>query len=165
MARKAGQRALVHPAPHPEPHLADPRLHKLYTYWDRERGARSLPARTDIDPAELRFVLGHLLLLDVLRNPLQFRVRLQGTELEWWIGGSITGQTLENLPSPSLRETAYELLSATVESRAPVHRIGEEIVADLPRRYEALLLPLARDGRNVNMVLVGVLCRDEHLRS
>jgi hypothetical protein len=165
MARKGGHRALARSALHAELGIIDPRLRKLYTYWDGERGARSLPARTDIDPAALRFVLGHLVLVDVLGDPLQFRVRLQGTELEWWMGGSLTGHTLDSLASPSLREIAFDLLSETVASRAPVHRIGEAVVADLPRRYEALSLPLARDGRHVNMVLVGVLCRDEHLRS
>jgi hypothetical protein len=165
MARKGGHRALARPAPGADLGIVDPRLRKLYTYWDKERGARSLPARTDIDPAELRFVLGHLILFDVLCEPLQFRVRLQGTELEWWMGGSLTGQTLDALASPSLREIACNLLGATVASRAPVHHLGEAIVADLPRQYESLLLPLARDGRHVNMVLAGVLCRDEHLRS
>ena len=126
-----------------------------------ERGDRPLPSRTDIDPAALRFVLGHLVLLDVLREPLRFRIRLQGTELEWWMGGNLTGQEIERLRTPALRALVRKCLTATVESRVPHHRIGEEIVGDLPRRYEALLLPLAGDGANVNMVLAAVLCRDD----
>lgn len=165
MARKRGHAALARVAARGEPVLIDRRLQALYAYWEKERGDRALPSRTDIDPAALRFVLGHLILLDVLRDPLQFRVRLQGTELEWWIGADLTGKALDQLPSPELRALAYEYATTTVESGAPLHKIGEEIIGDLPRRYEALLLPLAKDGIGVDMVLAAVICRDDPARS
>lgn len=165
MARKAGNRALYQPAAHIETDIVDPRLRQLHAYWRDERGGRALPSRTDIDPAALRFVLGYLVLVDVCRDPLRFRIRLQGTELEWWIGADLTGKTLESLPSPELRSLAAELLMRVVESHAPLHKVGEEMIGDLPRRYEALFLPLASDGINVNMVLAAVLCRDDRQRS
>lgn len=161
MARKGGHEALARSSSRREPPFSDPRLSALHAYWERERGDRSLPSRTDIDPAELRFILGYLVLLDVVRDPLRFRIRLQGTELEWWMGGNLTGQGIDQLRTPALRALATKCLTATVESRAPCHRIGEEVVGDLPRRYEALLLPLASDGVNVNMVLAAVLCRED----
>ena len=161
MARKGGPEALARSSTRRAPPFSDPRLSALHAYWEKERGDRPLPSRTDIDPAALRFVLGHLVLLDVLREPLRFRIRLQGTELEWWMGGNLTGQEIERLRTPALRALVRKCLTATVESRVPHHRIGEEIVGDLPRRYEALLLPLASDGANVNMVLAAVLCRDD----
>lgn len=124
-----------------------------------------MPARTDIDPAALRFILGHLVLLDVLRGPLQFRIRLQGTELEWWMGGNLTGEDIDRLRTPALRVLARKCLTTTIESRVPFHQIGEEIVGDLPRRYEGLLLPLSSDGVKVNMVLAAVLCREDRASS
>ncbi|HKT18242.1 MAG TPA: PAS domain-containing protein [Stellaceae bacterium] len=161
MARKAGHGALARTSARREHRFIDPRLNALYAYWDKERGGRPLPSRTDIDPADLRFILGHLVLVDVLRDPLRFRIRLQGTELEWWMGGNLTGQCTDRLRTPGLVAVARKCLTATVESRAPFHQVGEEIIGDLPRRYEALLLPLASDGINVNMVLAGVLCRED----
>lgn len=161
MARKGGNRALAHPVTHPRLKIVDRRLQRLHEYWEKERGKRPLPARTDIDPVELRFLLGHLLLLDVLDEPQQFRVRLQGTELERWMGGDLTGKTLDQLPSRQLEAIALECLARTVEAKAPYHKIGEQIIDDMPRRFEALILPLATDGVIVNMLLAAVLCRDD----
>jgi hypothetical protein len=161
MARKSGNRALAHPVTHPPLEIVDRRLQRLHEYWQKERGERPLPARTDIDPVELRFLLGHLLLLDVLDEPRQFRVRLQGTELERWVGGNLTGKTLDQLPSRQLEAIALECLARTVEAKAPYHKIGEQIIDEMPRRFEALILPLAADGVVVNMLLAAVLCRDD----
>lgn len=165
MARKSGHGALARSAARGQPDLVDRRLHALYAYWERERGTRGMPSRNDIDPAELRFVLGHLVLLDVLQDPLRFRIRLQGTELEWWMGSDLTGKTLDHLRSLALSALAHECLRKVVETRRPLHKIGEEIIGDLPRRYEALLLPLGSDGASVNMVLAAVLCREERAQS
>ncbi len=142
--------------------IADARLRRLHEYWQKERGKRALPARNDIDPVALRFILGHLLLLDVLSEPPLFRIRLQGTELERWMGGNFTGRTIDQLPSPQLRSAAAQCLTSAVEARTPYHRIGEEIVDDIPRRFEALILPLSSDGTVINMLLAAVLCRDDH---
>jgi hypothetical protein len=165
MARKGGHGALARSVKRGQPDIVDRRLQALFAYWEKERGDRALPSRHDIDPAALRFVLGHLILLDVLRDPIQFRIRLQGTELEWWMGGDLTGQTLDQLRSPGLSALAHQCLTTVIETRVPFHKIGEETIGDLPRHYEALLLPLASDGVSVNMVLAAVLCRDDRARS
>lgn len=161
MANDGRDRMLARSVPPQLPGIIDERLKQLLAYWDKERGKRPMPARTDIDPVELRFILGHLILLEVLRGPLQFRVRLQGTEMKWWMGHDLTGKTLDQLSSPQLEAVAYECLANTIETAAPYHKIGDEIIDDMPRRFEALLLPLGSDGVAVNMVLAAVLCRDD----
>ncbi len=165
MAKKGGRPVHVQPATYPQLEIVDERLRRLREYWQKERGKRALPARTDIDPVELRYLLGHLILLDVLNEPGEFRVRLQGTELERWMGGNLTGKTLDHLPSPQLAAVAQECLARAVEARAPYHRLGAEIIDDIPRRFEALVLPLAADGIAVNMLLAAVLCRDDRSHS
>lgn len=145
----------------PQLEIVDERLRRLHEYWEKERGKRALPARTDINPVELRYLLGHIILLDVLNEPQQFRVRLQGTELERWMGGDLTGKTLDHLPSPQLAAVAQECLAKAIEARGPYHRIGAQIIDDIPRRFEALILPLAADGVAINMLLAAVLCRDD----
>src|SRR5690242_10435304 len=113
MARKGGPEALARSGTRRERPFRDSRLSALHAYWEKERGDRPLPSRTDIDPAALRFILGHLVLLDVLREPLTFRIRLQGTELEWWMGGNLTGQEIDRLRAPALRALAKKCLTAT----------------------------------------------------
>ena len=143
-----------------QPEIADRRLQQLLDYWEKARGSRLLPSRSDIDPSELRFLLGHLILLDVLREPPRFRVRLQGTEVGWWAGGDFTGRTLDQVPSPALAAVAQAHLAVCVDSAKPHHWRGELAIAEVPRRYEGLILPLAADGKSVNMLLAAVLCQD-----
>jgi hypothetical protein len=162
MARKSVSRALAQPAPSGV-EVSDPRLAQLLSYWETARGNRLLPSRTDIDPVALKFLLGHILLLEVGMAPLHFRIRLQGSEMPW-IGCDLTGKSLEAIPSRELYALAFGSLAATVEARAPLHKIGEETIADIRRRFEALLLPLGNDGATVNMVLAAVLCRDDRAK-
>jgi hypothetical protein len=143
--------------------IVDPRLKQLLAYWRRERGERSLPSRTNIDPAALKFVLGHLILWDVLPEPQQFRVRLQGSELEWWMGRDLTNRLLDELPSVEIAEITRRSLLQAIATSAPCHQIGSAMIADVPRAFEALYLPLGRDGETVNMVLAAVLWRDVRL--
>jgi hypothetical protein len=162
VAKNQGARAVARAASPQQPGIIDRRLQRLMDYWEKGRGARALPARSDINPGDLRFLLGHLILLDVMREPLRFRVRLQGTEVEWWTGGDLTGRTVDQLSSPTLASVAQEHLAASADSARPCHRIGEQKIADVPRRYEALILPLAADGKTVNMLLAAVVCQGGH---
>ena len=139
--------------------MVDPLIKRLYLYWQGKCGARSMPARADIDPLEMRSMLGYLMLLDVLPVPQRFRVRLQGTELMWWIGRELTGLTLDALPASELVAFAGRCLADVVASGAPYHWIGRHVLDDVMRRYEALILPLSSDGSTVDMLLVGVRCR------
>ena len=78
-ARDAASHAT--PAPSIAAKIADPRLRRFYDYWTGKCGERRFPARRDIDPLDFPYVLGNLMLVDVLRDPQRFRVRLHGTNL------------------------------------------------------------------------------------
>jgi hypothetical protein len=56
--------------------ICDPRLRRLYEYWLAKKGQRRFPSRRDIDPVDFPYVLGHVILFDVMRGPLCFRVRV-----------------------------------------------------------------------------------------
>src|SRR3954470_11208577 len=83
--------------------IAEPRLQKLYAYWAKVRGTRALPARRDIDPLDFGYVLGHVTLIDVLRDPLRFRVRLHGSETANRANHEMTGKLLDELPGGDFR--------------------------------------------------------------
>ena len=46
--------------------------------------------------------------------------------------------------------------TATVASRRPFHSIRDRLLDGKLKRYEALMLPLSRDGDGVDMLLVGL---------
>jgi hypothetical protein len=159
---KAGRRRRGNQTPNDpaKPKIVDPLLDRLFGYWNKQRGFRLMPSRADIDPVEMRFILGHLMLIDVQRPPLEFRIRLQGTKFAWWVGGEFTGRMLDELPSPELRALAREYLTTVVETRAPFHNLGDRILDGIPRRFEVLILPLSGSSAAVDMLLGAVRCRD-----
>ena len=72
--------------------IKDKRLLALYSYWESKRGDRSMPARADIDPAEIPSLLSIILLMDT-STAGEYRYRLVGTEIVRWLGRDTTGQT------------------------------------------------------------------------
>lgn len=63
-------------------------------YWNRVRGSRRFPAKSDIDPAEIKSALPYILISEVQQNPLRVRYRLVGTESAHFAGEDFTGKWL-----------------------------------------------------------------------
>jgi hypothetical protein len=136
--------------------LQDPLLRQLHAYWLEKRGNRAMPARADIDPLDMRFILGSLTLVDVLYAPLRFRIRLHGTDHVHRAGYDLTGKMLDELPVSEFRQFAKSSFTATVETRVPRAGIRDRVMDGRIYRYEALLLPLSSDGGAVDMLLAGM---------
>jgi hypothetical protein len=137
--------------------VVDPLLQRLYRYWDDKRAGREMPARGDVDPLDLRYILGQLILVDVLpEEPLRFRIRLHGSELARRAGYELTGKMLDELPTTEFRLLAHRSFTTAVETRLPFHSIRDRLLDGKSKRYEALMLPLSRDGDGVDMLLVGL---------
>lgn len=139
--------------------IIDPLLRRLYDYWDEKRGERRMPSRADLDPADMRFILGSLMLADVLRAPLRFHVRLHGTELARRSGYELSGKMLDELPQPQFRALTHRSWAKSVETRAPFHAIRDRILDGRNARYEVLILPLSRNDGDVDKLLVGIRYR------
>jgi len=89
----------------------------------------------------------------VTREPLDFRVRLAGTALYDLYGREITGL---DCSGAYLADAPYwrDSLAAVVEQRKP--RVGMRTAPSGEARGLSVMwmrLPLARDGRNVDMIL------------
>ena len=55
-------------------------LEDALTYWESKRAGRRMPARRDLDPVlEIPNLLRWIILVDVLRDPLDFRYRVIGS--------------------------------------------------------------------------------------
>jgi hypothetical protein len=144
--------------------LSDQRLLTLYAYWSAKRGQRAMPSRADIDPGDLRAVLPHVLLIDVLRGGADFRYRLVGTEIERHIGRPITGRLVSETLCGEYLGYIRSLHHRVIAEAVPVYsennfndgRSGFALIADFKRAYR-LMLPLSRDGTKVDMLLCGQL--------
>jgi hypothetical protein len=139
----------------------------LYDYWRARQRSGRLPARADIDPADLRHLLPRLALIDVLRedHDLAFRYRLTGTEIVNRAGRDPTGKRFEELYSGDYLQTAHATYRQVVDTGRP--HTSDRVYPLVPgreyMRYDRLLLPLAGDGVTVDMVMLLIIVL-EHSR-
>lgn len=128
-----------------------------YDYWKQKRGHRMMPARGDIDPAEIVKILPHVFLLDVCQEPLDFRYRLVGTKMDEHMLGRYTGLWMSQIAhqrAPSriwsnCRRVALEGLPLSGDT--PYVGRNKEFLTT-----EDLIMPLGDDGRTVDMLFVTV---------
>jgi hypothetical protein len=140
--------------------IRQPRLRRLYDYWTERKGARRFPVRRDIDPVEFSYLLGDILLIEVLRDPLRFRARVHGSNLAARAEYELTGKLLDDLPINDYRNYVIERCRVLVETGAPVVVHHDRVLDGRPRRYEALWLPISEDGVNVTMLLCALIYED-----
>jgi hypothetical protein len=139
------------------PPAADARVLLLYRYWRGIHPAGGgLPGRQHLDPTDLpTALLPFLWLADVLRAPLRFRYRLLGTEQVRVLGRDFTGCWIDEAHPNFLGSVAYAQFVAAAEHGEAGYRRGHTLII-LPADYrsmERLILPLARDGKAVDMLL------------
>ncbi len=140
--------------------LTEPRLIRLFEHWQSLCAGRPMPARADFQPADIAFILGNVLLVDVLHDPLRFRVRLHGTNMVLRAGYDLTGRFIDQLPNAEFRKATEESFARVVEKREPRAWSRKRMIGDRWMDYDTLMLPLSADGRRVDMLLVGFIYRD-----
>jgi hypothetical protein len=126
----------------------------LYRYWQSKRQGRAMPARRDLDPAEVPGLLPHLTLIEVVGE--RFRYRLVGSRVVQDFGRELTGTFVGSHVNPPEYARAicsiYERVCAT---RQPVFTTGEyRSPSQLSHTVSRLLVPLGDDGETVNMILL-----------
>lgn len=140
--------------------IRDPRLHRLFEYWSARKGERRFPARRDIDPLDLRYLLGNIMLVDVLREPLRFRVRLHGDNLVRRADYDLTGKMLADLPISDYRTYVIGRCTGLVDTGEPLAVQHDRVLDGRSRRYEALWLPFSENDADVTMLLCALIYDD-----
>jgi len=138
------------------PQSADRRVLQLFRYWQTiHPPGGGLPGRQHVDPAAIPHLLPFVWLADVQHRPLRFRYRLLGTEHALVFGRDYTGSWLDETHVNFNGSPAYPQYVAAAEQARVGYRRGHTLVM-LPKDYrsiERLLLPLARDGKVVDMLM------------
>jgi len=138
------------------PALIDhPVLSVLHAYWQAKRGERDMPARPHMAPEDLKPILPHVMLTDVLADG-RLRFRLVGTEVERLFGRRMTGEYVHDLLLGAYGRNVLTLYQRTISDRRPVFsrdvvhtQSGAQMIS------ERVMLPLSNDGAIVNMVMTG----------
>lgn len=136
---------------------AHPKIRRVYDYWQSVHPPEGLPGRQHIDPEPIRDLLPGIWLVDVQRSPFRLRYRLVGTRVVEAMGRDVTGQWFDEAhPHVSKNPNYLERSQRVVETGTPSWRRGgpnlwqHEFYGSL----ENLILPLATDGRSVDILMV-----------
>jgi hypothetical protein len=131
-----------------------PELRRLYEDWEQRRRGREFPARADFDPLDIRYILGDLSLVDVLRDPLRFRFRLHASNVVDRGGIDMTGRLLDEMPDERRRSNAMGHYLKVLEQRQPsILSLRNEYTDNRSWHCEVLVLPLATDGVTIDMLM------------
>jgi hypothetical protein len=133
-----------------------PGIVALRSYW-RRIGDGSLPGRSDLDPADIPRILGNVMLIDVERAPIRFRMRLCGTTVDRVFGQDFTGYYLDDLTAEYFERDVLLDYAGVVTTQRPHFLQRTVAIGDgVWLAYQRLLLPLSDDGSDVDMLLGGV---------
>ncbi|MEQ8603554.1 MAG: PAS domain-containing protein [Marivibrio sp.] len=133
-----------------------PELQAMLSYWRARRRDGRLPGRRDIDPLDFPQQLPRVALVEVLEEPQgpNFRYRLAGTEIAARAGRDPTGKRFDQLYVGAYLDQALATYRAIVEGRRPhfSHRTYPLVEGREHLEYSRLILPLAADGKRVDML-------------
>src|SRR5262245_53949282 len=130
-------------------------LRNLYEYWNARRGARSMPARSDLDPVDLKPILPVLLLIDIVADARRYTYRQVGTREVEMRGNDPTGKAIQDAYYAESPEETARYLDRVVQTRAPVlYRGTYQPLSTRTQREDVLFLPLSTDGETVNMIMI-----------
>ena len=132
----------------------------LYRYWDSKRARPAIPARRDIDPAEMRHLLPHLSLVEATIEG-GFRYRLVGTRVVQDLGRDVTGTPVGARVKPPAYAASLNAIYARVTAeRRPLFVSGSyRGPGGITHAISRLLLPLGEPAMPANMVILSRVTR------
>jgi hypothetical protein len=131
----------------------EPRLQRFLGYLEEKRAGRDFAARRDIDPLDFPYILGDVVLLDVLYDPIRFRYRVVGTGLATWRGYDLQGKFVDSHPDPEYRAFVLARYRETVERRCPTGGVYDLFLDGKQRRYQCVRVPLSENGATIDMII------------
>lgn len=125
----------------------------LYDYWSRLRGGRTAPARFEIEPGDIRHILGDTFILEAADRDT-YNFRLAGTRLCAAYCRELKGRNMLDLWQGKDREAMACLLAAIVEDGAAAI-VGLDATNERGQSMpvETILLPLSHDGPQHTRIL------------
>jgi hypothetical protein len=127
----------------------------FHEFWLARCRDGRLPAKRDMDPVEMRAFLPHLVLTEVLRDPLDFQYRIIGDAVAVRLGNN-TGRRVRETALINLTSSAYDNYCAVALSRQPQFLEGRAPTAFSQNRtylMSRVHCPLSFDGAAVDHII------------
>ncbi|HEY9536133.1 MAG TPA: PAS domain-containing protein [Kiloniellaceae bacterium] len=140
--------------------LPDTKLRRLYEYWCSRCQGGALPSRRDIDPLDIPDLLPNLFLLDVIGDAEDFVFRLAGSRVEEAFSMSLRGRSIAEIHKAAGMPIPVAQHIEVARGGGPRYREGSVLVAGRDHlSTHRLLLPLASDGRVIDVLIGGAIFR------
>ncbi len=124
---------------------------QLLRYWNGLRKGREFPARVDIDPAEIKSTLPHVMIAGICYDRFRVVYRLVGTEIVHWAGLDFTNRYADELIFDDDGRDWTEYYRAVVEARKPAYGLTDWVLQGaVPLWVEMVICPLSSDGRVID---------------
>ncbi len=120
--------------------------------WQKLRGERELPSRSDLDPVQVpAAMLPHMQLLDIEPGPpIRYRWRLIGTHITGALGRDSTGKYWDQLYVDSTLQSFKRGVELIQSYRRPIRCFGKSDFAQKHfQSFEAIEMPLSEDQKNI----------------
>ncbi|MEM8536897.1 MAG: PAS domain-containing protein [Pseudomonadota bacterium] len=142
------------------PGADDPILEKLENYWNGLRHSKRIPARNDVEPSEIDYILPHAFILQRVAPGLA-RMRVAGQKLHDLLKMDARGMPVTTLFHHDSRDQIKDLLESAFMDPAivslPLHSPGSLMRPEI--NGAMLLLPL-HDHEGKSNRLLGALVTD-----
>ena len=133
--------------------LESERLRRFHQIWIELKGARDLPFRAAVSPERLAFLLGQVTIVDVLREPLNFRFKLIGTKIEEAGRHGDQGKSVDQIEPIVYGKMVAAAYREVVARREPLcHRINYQHHQSQVT-LERVILPFTVAGSDVEKLL------------
>jgi hypothetical protein len=130
-----------------------PRGESALAYWQTLRRGRRIPARVDLDPTEIPKLLPGVILVEVEREPLDFRYRLVGSDIDVIAHRPFRGLRFSEILHMRRGNDIWAQFARVAETAAPLWSEIAYVGADpFVKRIRHCLMPLGADGETVDMV-------------
>lgn len=138
------------------PDELSPLLKSVYDYWSELRPSPdAFPKRSQIKPHKLKALLPYIGIIEKREPDGDFFYRLIGTGLTAPLGFDPTGQRIRDVFPPQIGERLLRALEWVEANNAPsLAVVTFKDAGNIEMDYDRLILPLAEDGKTINMFLL-----------
>ena len=130
-----------------------PEQRDFFAYWRKQAGGRIAPRRQDLDVLDVPTLMPHVVIFDVLRDPLDFRYRLVGTAVREMSTREYTGMKMSEIDGRGPGSNIWSILDTVRVSQKPAYH---SIPYVGPKKdflqLNDLFLPMVDDNMETDMI-------------
>jgi hypothetical protein len=134
--------------------VVSPDLQVIAAHWNQARGAKRMPAWSDIDPVAIGRRLRHVWSWKYDRSADEFVCRLAGEEIVLAFGKSPRGRKMSEFFAPDVYQAFLPWHRRIMLEPALMHGAGK-VYSRVDRNFtgERIMMPLAEDGKQGDGIL------------